>query len=280
MSRWLSTPLLMATALGITTLGPQTASAQFRVVPRGFVGGFGGLPFYSNGFYPNWYTASPFNLGYNPWAYSTAYNPWNPGTNYNSIYNPWVGTGYNSVYNPWSFMTGYNGGYNPWTLNPGYNGGYSYPFYGNSGSTNSGYGSGRLQTGTANNSPRPGIHGTIKEFYKKTMTPVPASSSSKEKDTGSKDEVARIEVKVPAGATVWFDGAEMESKGTRRTFVTPSLAKDKKHTYAVRARWTANGSTTTEVRRITVKAGDHPTVDFTRPAEVRKGNISTIPVKK
>src|SRR5262249_24721769 len=147
------------------------------------------------------YAASPFNLGNNPWAYTAANNPWTLGTNYNSIFNPWVGTGYNSVYNPWSLMSGSSGAYNPWTLNPVYNGRYSYPLYGFSGSSNTGYRSGRVETGSAANAPRPGVHGSIKEFYKKTMTPVPASSSSKEKDTGSKDDVARIEVKVPAGAS-------------------------------------------------------------------------------
>jgi uncharacterized protein (TIGR03000 family) len=256
---WLSTPVLLAAAFGITLLGPEASSGQFRGgFSRGFVGGFGGVPFYPYAYYPYGYGSMPYSGGYNPYGYGSM--PYSGG------------------YNPWSFTTANN----TWAFAPAYNssyfGGYSNPGYNLFTPSNAGYGFGPVISGTATSSQRPVGRGTIREYYTKTMTPVLASRLTEEKGAGAKKKVARIEVKVPADARVWFDGAEIDSTGTERSFVTPSLAK--KHTYAVRARWTVNGSTTTEIRRVTVQAGDHPTVDFTKPVEVRTGNISNFPISK
>jgi uncharacterized protein (TIGR03000 family) len=57
----------------------------------------------------------------------------------------------------------------------------------------------------------------------------------------------------------------MGGGGTRRTFVSPPLDAGQ-YTYHFEAQWQENGRAMDQKRDIPVQAGDHITVDFTRPA--------------
>ncbi len=82
------------------------------------------------------------------------------------------------------------------------------------------------------------------------------------------DTAARIQVLVPdPDAQVWFDGKATSSKGLKRNFETPDLIPGKTYTYKVRAAWTEAGQPRTAEREVEVSAGQHVTIDFTRPKE-------------
>jgi uncharacterized protein (TIGR03000 family) len=74
--------------------------------------------------------------------------------------------------------------------------------------------------------------------------------------------IARVEVRVPPDAELWFDGTKMTQVGPLRTFTTPPLTPGRTFTYEVRASWMANGVPVTQTRQITVEAGKRATVDF------------------
>src|SRR5262249_29983293 len=54
--------------------------------------------------------------------------------------------------------------------------------------------------------------------------------------------VAEVQVRVPANATVWFDGEPTEQTGPYRRFWTPPLEPGKVYTYQVKARWMLDGA--------------------------------------
>ena len=71
-----------------------------------------------------------------------------------------------------------------------------------------------------------------------------------------------IEVRVPAGAEIWFDDEKTVQAGTVRLFVSPPLPPGRDYTYEVRARWREDGSEVTQSRRVTVRAGQQVSVTF------------------
>jgi uncharacterized protein (TIGR03000 family) len=78
--------------------------------------------------------------------------------------------------------------------------------------------------------------------------------------------VAQIDVRLPvAAADVWFDGKKTTQTGDVRFFESPVLEPGRAYVYEVRATWTVDGEEITKVRRVTVRAGDRATVDFTKP---------------
>jgi uncharacterized protein (TIGR03000 family) len=80
---------------------------------------------------------------------------------------------------------------------------------------------------------------------------------------------AYVTVTVPAGATVWFDGAATTSAGPVRQYVTPPLAPGERSTYWVRARWSENGREVNQLQPVEVTAGGSFQVSF--PAAPRTG---------
>jgi len=80
---------------------------------------------------------------------------------------------------------------------------------------------------------------------------------------------ASIEVLVPAGAEVTFDGKKTRQTGQTRRFVTPALAGGTLYTYEVRATWAEpSGSQVIGIRSVDVAAGQNVVVDF-RDAEAQ-----------
>ncbi len=79
----------------------------------------------------------------------------------------------------------------------------------------------------------------------------------------STNSVARIEVKVPADAKVWFNSLETTTTGTTRLFESPPLQPGHKYAYEFKAQWNENGKTVSKTRQIDVFAGAKLQVEFT-----------------
>jgi uncharacterized protein (TIGR03000 family) len=79
------------------------------------------------------------------------------------------------------------------------------------------------------------------------------------------DDSATVEVSVPAGAELWFDGRKTVQTGTQRTFMTPVLEKGSSYHYEVRASWIRDGQRVEETRSVPVTAGGRVSVTFPTP---------------
>jgi uncharacterized protein (TIGR03000 family) len=79
------------------------------------------------------------------------------------------------------------------------------------------------------------------------------------------DESANVEVTVPDGAELWFDGKKTAQTGTHRLFTTPVLEKGNSYHYEVRARWMRDGQRIEETQRVPVSAGARVSVVFPTP---------------
>jgi uncharacterized protein (TIGR03000 family) len=79
------------------------------------------------------------------------------------------------------------------------------------------------------------------------------------------DQPARVDVSLPAGAELWFDGHKTGQEGGDRVFHTPPLEKGRGYHYQVRARWTEDGKTMDQSQNVPVTAGVRVRVVFPRP---------------
>lgn len=73
-----------------------------------------------------------------------------------------------------------------------------------------------------------------------------------------------VDVRVPAGAKIMFEGMNTTSTGEVRQFVSPSLATGFNYTYHVRATWMENGREVNQTRSFAVRPGDVVHMIFTR----------------
>jgi len=76
-------------------------------------------------------------------------------------------------------------------------------------------------------------------------------------------DVATITIRVPSEAKVTIAGEATTTKGTNRTFVTPSLNSGKSYSYVVVAVWVENSKDKRVERRVHFKGGDSIDVDLT-----------------
>jgi uncharacterized protein (TIGR03000 family) len=76
---------------------------------------------------------------------------------------------------------------------------------------------------------------------------------------------AQIDVRVPANAQVWFDGATTRQTGSFREFISPPLQPNQEYTYTIRARWMQNGQPVDQTRSIQVAANERRSVNFLAP---------------
>jgi uncharacterized protein (TIGR03000 family) len=75
---------------------------------------------------------------------------------------------------------------------------------------------------------------------------------------------AAVEVRLPPGAELWFDGLATPA-AERNTFTTPPLQPELTYIYDVQARWREGRDLVVRSERVTVRAGEAVLVDFTRP---------------
>jgi uncharacterized protein (TIGR03000 family) len=78
---------------------------------------------------------------------------------------------------------------------------------------------------------------------------------------------ARVTVRLPVGAELWFDGTQVPSKGAVREFDTPALKPGRLYDYDVKANWKEDGRTVTQTQRVTIAAGSDVGIEFGRRAE-------------
>jgi uncharacterized protein (TIGR03000 family) len=76
------------------------------------------------------------------------------------------------------------------------------------------------------------------------------------------DNRARIRLRVPADAEVWFEGVKTRQTGTERYFFSPPLTPGLTYAYEVEARWKEDGKAVRRQRQIVVHAGDTLRVDL------------------
>lgn len=81
------------------------------------------------------------------------------------------------------------------------------------------------------------------------------------------DAIARIHMKVPADAEVWFQGEKMSATGSLREFQSPPLPPGSKYAYEIRARWRQDGREVMQMQTIPVFAGADVTVQFPIPQQ-------------
>ncbi len=75
---------------------------------------------------------------------------------------------------------------------------------------------------------------------------------------------AEIQVRVPADAELWFNGAKTQQGGATRVFESPPLEPGARYAYDVKARWTEGGKAVERTLRVPVTAGIKREVDFTK----------------
>ncbi len=71
-----------------------------------------------------------------------------------------------------------------------------------------------------------------------------------------------VDVSVPAGAEVWFDGVKTAQAGPGRVFQSPPLKPGTGYVYVVRARWGETGREVEQMQTVSVQAGDRVRVAF------------------
>lgn len=74
---------------------------------------------------------------------------------------------------------------------------------------------------------------------------------------------AKITVKLPAGATLFVNGAKNDRTELVRVFHTPTLAAGKSYEYTMKSEVTRNGLPEYQEQKVEFRAGDVLTVDFT-----------------
>jgi uncharacterized protein (TIGR03000 family) len=134
----------------------------------------------------------------------------------------------------------------PYTLH-GYNQGGMY-----------GWGPPVIWGGVMNSNPPPippstgGASGTP-DMTKPTAPPPSDKKPDETKKTTGMGAILKF--RVPAETKLYFDGQQVEVKGTERVFSTPPLPVGQKFFYDVRAELTVNGATVVEDLRVFVEAG-------------------------
>jgi len=105
-----------------------------------------------------------------------------------------------------------------------------------------------------------------------TKPTVPAPGDKKPDETKKTTGMGAIlKFRVPADTKLFFDGQQIEVKGTERVFSTPPLPLGQKFFYDVRAELTVNGATVVEDLRVFVEAGSTINESFVERFAVAQG---------
>jgi|GEM_PF-3113946 uncharacterized protein (TIGR03000 family) len=237
-------------AFALLLTAVETSSAQFVTFPVGRGGNFGGF--------------SPRGFGYYPSSFGSPY--------YGS---PYYGSPYSTPnyggYNPSLYRPGY-GSYSGNSVTPIYYGAASFaPGYSSAYST--AYAPPRLVSPSPELAARavdcaaPAAYATpsypLRSPDYNVIYPVSPPLSQ------LTDNTAKVEVRAPAGAEVWFDGHATTQTGADRSFTSPALEPRQDYEYEVRAHWDADGKPVDQTRKVVVHAGDHVVVDFHRTDVVK-----------
>jgi uncharacterized protein (TIGR03000 family) len=133
----------------------------------------------------------------------------------------------------------------------------------------------RAQTGPAS-SPDRGVGavvvgGLLSHFVSQSA----ATSAAPVRDDSPRSEgLARIWLRVPRDAQVWFNGQETKLTGRHRRFFSPTLTPGRTYTYKIRVRWMKDGQAVVDERDIEFRAGESLPIDFTQPDDRASTNTS------
>jgi uncharacterized protein (TIGR03000 family) len=78
------------------------------------------------------------------------------------------------------------------------------------------------------------------------------------------DDRARIRLRVPADAEVWFEGLKTTQTGTVRDYFSPTLTPGNSYTYRIRVRWMDQGKPVERERDVHVRANSRQEEDFNK----------------
>jgi uncharacterized protein (TIGR02246 family) len=78
---------------------------------------------------------------------------------------------------------------------------------------------------------------------------------------------------VPPDAEIFFDRTATTQRGSERRFVSPPLQIGNKYDYEIRARWTENGRTVQQTRKVSVTGGEAVRVDFLTPVSANNNTV-------
>lgn len=82
----------------------------------------------------------------------------------------------------------------------------------------------------------------------------------------SQPNIAAMDIKLPPGAQLWFQGRLTRQKGSYRFFESPPLERGKTYAYQIRAVWTNEKGDKVERRRtVHIHAGDYVILDLSKP---------------
>src|SRR5262249_20261317 len=99
-----------------------------------------------------------------------------------------------------------------------------------------------------------------------TREPLPGASGVVARAAVPANSTAQVVVRLPADATLYFEGIPMELTGPERSFVSPPLTPGRNYQYDVRAVWNDDqGHEVVQDRKVPVRAGGRVTVDFRTP---------------
>lgn len=83
----------------------------------------------------------------------------------------------------------------------------------------------------------------------------------------SQANAAAIDIKLPPGAKLWFQGQLTQQKGSYRFFESPALKPGQAFAYQIKALWTdEKGEKVERKRTLRIHAGDHVILDLRKPA--------------
>jgi len=211
-------------AVGLCLVVASTADAAPRGGGGGGRGGGGGGRGYSGGGYRGGYGGGGYRGGYGYGGYGRGYG---------------YGYGWGGFYP--GFGIGYGYGY------PGY--GYSdYPVYNS-------YAPTYYTTPMVYSSPAyvtPGVVNNADVTTQQSAYFNPAQAN-----------LATVEVRVPADATLWIEGAKTKQTGDDRIFESPPLEQGKTYTYDIKAEFMRDGKKVTMTKTLEVRPGGRFVANFT-----------------
>jgi uncharacterized protein (TIGR03000 family) len=118
---------------------------------------------------------------------------------------------------------------------------------------------------TRDNAPSDNPVGTPYAPLQRPLAEVPLKTVTEPTRAELRPARALIDVRLPAEATLSFQGVTMTESGSVREFQSPTLLPGRTYTYDVVATWKDDeGREVVQTRRLTVRAGDHLDVDLSR----------------
>jgi uncharacterized protein (TIGR03000 family) len=96
--------------------------------------------------------------------------------------------------------------------------------------------------------------------YRRPSTPTPRQTNTS----------ARLTVRLPEDARLWFENMPTKSTGAVREFRSPPLPPGTQYAYTVRASWTEKGKEVTQTQQVGVTAGARVVLDFPEKSEITK----------